>query len=128
MYPETHRYTDQHEWLLETENGFLIGITHHAQSELGDIVYVELPEAEESFKKGDEFGSLESVKAVAEVYIPISGEIVEVNSLLEDNPELVNQNPHESGWLIKVKPSETVDLGELMTAAQYADFVGKETK
>lgn len=128
MYPDTHRYTDQHEWILDTDTGSIIGITAHAQSELGDIVYVELPEVGDTFEKGEEFGSLESVKAVAEVYMPAAGEIVEINSVLEETPELVNQNPHESGWLIKVKLNDASELGELMDAEAYAKFVEEESK
>ena len=128
MYPDNLRYSKQHEWILETDTGAIIGITHHAQEQLGDIVYVELPEVGDSFEKEEEFGSLESVKAVAEVFMPISGCIVEINELLEDHPDMVNKNPHESGWLVKVKMDEGESLDDMMDAAAYQAFVEEESK
>lgn len=128
MYPDNYKYTKDHEWVCITEEHVIVGITHHAQEQLGDIVYVELPEVGDSFEKGDEMGSLESVKAVAEVFLPCAGEILEVNELLEEHPEMVNQNPHESGWLVKVKPSNPADLEGLLDAADYASFAEEESK
>jgi len=128
MYPENYKYSKDHEWICVTEEHAVVGITQHAQAQLGDIVYVELPDVGDGFDKGEELGSLESVKAVAEIFSPCSGEILEVNELLEEHPEMVNQNPHESGWLVKIKPSDPDEFEELLTAAQYAAFVEEESK
>jgi len=121
--------TKHHEWILANEDGTaVIGITDHAQSELGDIVYVELPDIGDEFEAEEEFGSLESVKAVAEVYLPASGEVIEVNELLEEHPDMVNKNPLESGWLIKIKISNPDGLANLMDEAAYKEFVASESK
>jgi glycine cleavage system H protein len=128
MYPDNYKYTKEHEWVLIEGDTATIGITDHAQSQLGDIVYVELPEAEESFGSGDEFGSVESVKAVAEVYMPISGEVLEVNEALEDQPELVNKDPHDDGWLIKIKITDTSELEDLMDHNEYQELVESESE
>jgi len=123
---DNYRYTKQHEWILDSEDGAVIGISDHAQEQLGDIVYVELPEVGDSFDAGEEFGSLESVKAVAEVYMPVGGEVIEVNELLEEHPEMVNKNPMESGWLIKIKIADPAELDELMDMGAYETYVGEE--
>ena len=121
--------TKHHEWILANDDGSaVIGITDHAQSELGDIVYVELPDIGDSFEAAEEFGSLESVKAVAEVYLPASGEITEVNELLEEHPDMVNKNPLESGWLIKINITNADALDGLMDEEAYKAFVASESK
>lgn len=127
MYSEKYHYTKEHEWLLVEGDQVTVGITHHAQDQLGDIVYVELPEVGESFDQGDEFGSVESVKAVAEVFMPVSGEISAVNENLEDAPESVNQSPHDDGWLIKVTLSDASQLEGLMNHEAYENFVAQES-
>lgn len=127
MYPDNYKYTKEHEWILIDGKTATIGITHHAQSQLGDIVYVELPEVEEFFGIGDEFGSVESVKAVAEVYMPISGEILAINEDLEETPELVNKDPHDDGWLVKVKITDPSELEDLMNHTEYQEFIDSES-
>lgn len=128
MYPDNYQYTNDHEWVLREGDVAKIGITQHAQDQLGDIVYVQLPEVQTEYEQGDEFGSVESVKAVAEVFMPVSGEVIEINEDLEENPEKVNESPHEDGWLIKVRLSNPSELEGLMSAEQYATFVEEESK
>jgi len=117
------KYTKDHEWAKLAGDIVTIGLSDYAQDQLGEIVFVELPEVGDSFSKGDEFGSVESVKAVSEVYIPISGEVVEINEALEDAPELVNEDCYEGGWVIKVKPTDPSQLDELMDKAAYLDML-----
>lgn len=117
--PEDLKYTDDHEWAKIDGDTVTIGINDYAQDQLGEIVFVELPEPGDTFSQGDEFGSVESVKAVSEIYIPISGEILEVNEDLEDAPELVNESCYDGGWLIKVKPDDPSELDKLMDKAAY---------
>lgn len=121
--PEDVKYTKDHEWAKLSGDIVTIGINDYAQDQLGEIVFVELPEVEDTFSEGDEFGSVESVKAVSEIYIPISGEIVEINEDLEDAPELVNDSCYEGGWLIKVKPSDLSQMDALMEKAAYLDIL-----
>jgi len=129
MYPEKYRYTKEHEWVCPADEGtVLVGITHHAQDQLGDIVYVDRPEVGTSFEQNDEVASLESVKAVAEVFMPVSGEVIEVNDLLEDHPEQVNQNPHESGWLLKIRMADPGEMDDMMNAEEYVQYVAEESK
>ncbi len=116
--PEDIFYTKDHEWAKADGETVLVGISDYAQDQLGDIVFVEMPEVGDSFNNGDEFGTLESVKAVSELYIPISGEIVEVNEELEDTPELLNQDPY-GGWIIKIKPEDMEELKELLDRDSY---------
>ncbi len=116
--PDDLFYTKEHEWAKADGELVLVGISDYAQDQLGDIVFVEMPEVGDSFNGGDEFGTLESVKAVSELYIPISGEIVEVNEELEDTPELINQDPY-GGWIIKVKPENMEELQELLDRDSY---------
>jgi glycine cleavage system H protein len=123
MYPSEYLYTEEHEWLNVEEDVCQLGITDYAQNELGEVVFVDLPEVGQSFDAGDEIGTIESVKAVAEVYTPVAGEIIEVNPELEDNPELVNEDPHQKGWLVKLRCSSTDDLDGLMNAEAYGEFV-----
>ena len=116
------RYTEEHEWLrMESDDVAIVGITDYAQKQLGDIVYVELPDQGRSFKKGDVFGTIESVKAVSELYCPVSGEVTEVNSALVQKPESVNADPHGS-WMIVVKMSEPNEASHLLDAAKYAEL------
>lgn len=119
-------YSEDHEWIREEEEYLLIGITDFAQEELGDIVFVELPEVDEEFDKDDSFGVLESVKAVSDTFIPISGKVIEVNEDLIDNPELINDDPYGDGWLIKVDPADDSELDELLSAEEYAEFIEEE--
>lgn len=121
--PEDLKYTDDHEWAKIESDTVTIGINDYAQDQLGEIVFVELPEAGDTFSQGDEFGSVESVKAVSEIYIPISGEILEVNEALEDAPELVNESCYEDGWLIKVKPDDVSELDKLLDKAAYLEIL-----
>src|SRR6516164_3747364 len=114
MYPENFRYTKEHEWVLADGETGTIGITDHAQSELGDIVYVDLPKVGAKVEAGKSLGSVESVKAVSDIYSPISGEIIEVNELLATAPEKLNTDPHGEAWLVKVKMSSPSEAGSLM--------------
>jgi len=123
MYPSDCLYTKEHEWVRVDGETAVVGITEFAQSELGDVVFVELPEAGQAFGAHDEIGTIESVKAVAEVFTPVSGEILEANEALNDEPETLNTDPHGTGWLVKVKISDSGDLEGLMTAEQYGEFV-----
>ncbi|MFP4020342.1 MAG: glycine cleavage system protein GcvH [Halanaerobium sp.] len=119
-------YSEDHEWVREEEDCLVIGVSDFAQEELGDIVFVELPEVEEEFNKDDSFGVLESVKAVSDTFIPVSGRVIEVNEALLDNPELINDDPYGEGWLIKVDPADDSELDELLSAEEYADFIEEE--
>ncbi len=116
--PDDIFYSDDHEWAKKNNDTVKIGISDYAQDQLGDIVFVELPEVGDTFEKGDEFGTLESVKAVSEVFIPLSGEVVAVNEALEDAPELVNEDPYGS-WIIEIKPAVDKEYGELLSRDQY---------
>jgi glycine cleavage system H protein len=126
MYPENFRYTKEHEWVLVEGDAGTIGITDHAQHELGDIVYVDLPKVGAHLEKGKTLGSVESVKAVSDVYAPVSGEVTEINGLLADSPEKLNEDPHGAAWLVKLKLSAPAELENLMTAAEYQTYVGAE--
>lgn len=117
------KYTKDHEWAQLDGDIVTIGLSDYAQDQLGEIVFVELPEVGDTFSKGDEFGSVESVKAVSEVYIPISGEIIETNGALEDAPELVNEDCYEGGWIIRIKPSDLSELDDLMDKAAYLEML-----
>jgi len=126
MYPENFRYTKEHEWIhVEGDTG-TIGITDHAQEELGDIVYVDLPKPGSHIEQGKSLGSVESVKAVSDVYSPVSGEVLEANGLLADSPEKLNEDPHGAAWLVKVKLSAPAEVENLMTAADYQTYIGAE--
>ncbi|WP_040224656.1 glycine cleavage system protein GcvH [Bhargavaea cecembensis] len=120
--PNELRYSEEHEWVKTEDDKVRIGITHFAQSELGDIVFVELPEVGDDIKSDEPFGSVESVKTVSELYAPISGKVVEVNGELEDNPEFVNESPYEKAWMIVVEPSDKSEIDALMTAEQYDEM------
>lgn len=123
MYPSDYLYSEDHEWLRVEEDVCVLGITDFAQDELGEIVYVDLPEVGDSLSAHDELGSIESVKAVAEVYTPIAGEVIEVNGALDDAPELVNEDPHGKGWLVKLRIAARDELSELMNAEDYQEFL-----
>ena len=121
--PDDLRYADDHEWAKSEGEQVRVGVSDYAQDQLGDIVFVELPQPGTSFSKGDEFGTVESVKAVAELYMPVGGEIVAVNQALEDAPELLNKSPYQEGWIIQVKPSDPSELDALMSHAAYVEML-----
>jgi glycine cleavage system H protein len=122
IFGEELRYTEDHEWVTAAGATLRVGISDYAQDQLGDIVYVELPEVGKTFARGDEFGTLESVKAVSELYLPISGEIVAVNQALGDAPELINQDPY-ANWIVEIKPADTGELERLLTADGYRQLL-----
>jgi len=124
--PENLHYSKDHEWVRVEGDLAVIGITDHAQEQLGDVVYVELPKAGESFAAHESFGSVESVKAVSEVFTPVSGEVAEVNESLNDEPEKVNQDPYNEGWMLKMKMKSPAEVDSLLTAAEYEDFTKAE--
>jgi glycine cleavage system H protein len=126
-YPAEFRYTKEHEWVHVEGNVATIGITDYAQHELGDIVYVDLPKAGSNVEKGKTFGSVESVKAVSDIYAPVSGEIIEINEGLSSAPEKLNSDPHASAWLIKVRITTQDEIKQLMTAADYQQHLGAES-
>lgn len=128
MYPPDRRYSKDHEWVrVEGERG-TIGITDYAQNQLGDVVFLELPEVGRKLQAGEVFGTVESVKAVSELFAPLSGEVLEVNSALVDKPETINQDPHGASWMLVVKISDASALKDLMDAAGYQAFVEREAK
>jgi glycine cleavage system H protein len=122
MYPSEYLYSREHEWVRVEDDMCVLGITEYAQQELGEVVFVELPEVGQVFDSGDEVGTIESVKAVAEVYTPVAGEVVEINEAVVDDPELINEDPHHEGWLIKVRFSSAADLKQLMNAEKYEEY------
>ena len=123
MYPSDYLYSRQHEWVKVEDDVCTLGITEFAQQELGEVVFVELPEVGQVFDAEDEIGTIESVKAVAEVYTPLAGETIEINEAVVEDPELLNEDPHGDGWLVKIRYSSAADLKQLMTAEQYEEFV-----
>ena len=122
MYPPELKYTKDHEWLSVSDDRVRVGITDYAQTQLGDIVFVELPEIGQRFKQGDQFGSIESVKAVSDLYCPVSGEVVEVNATLVERPEQVNSDPH-GAWMIEVKLANLDEVARLLDSEGYAELV-----
>lgn len=124
--PEKLFYTKEHEWISVEDEVGTIGITDHAQTELGDVVYVELPESGSRYGAGQAFGSVESVKAVSEVYAPISGQVVEVNSILIGSPETLNQDPYGKGWIVKIRLDDTTELLGLMSPEDYRKYLEEE--
>ncbi len=126
MYPSNFKYTKSHEWIEINDDEGKVGITDHAQSHLGDIVYVERPEVGDSVEAGEPFGTIESVKAVEDVYAPMSGKVVAVNDKLEDEPELINEDPHGEGWIIKIKLSDMDESEELMNVDKYEEFAAED--
>lgn len=127
MSPKDLYYTKEHEWArVESDGSLAVGITEHAQESLGDVVYVELPEVGDEVASGDEFGTVESVKAVSELFSPCDGEVLTINEKLEDSPELINSDPYGDGWLITIKLTDPTQLEELMDADTYDAFVESE--
>jgi glycine cleavage system H protein len=125
MYPEQFRYTKEHEWVSVDGDVGTIGITDHAQHELGDIVYVDLPKAGSTATKGKTIGSVESVKAVSDIYSPVSGEVTAINEALAANPEKLNQDPHGDAWLVKIRLSAPAELESLLSADDYRKYIGE---
>ncbi len=126
MYPEELKYSAEHEWIRVEDGRGTVGITHYAQDQLGDVVYVELPEVGRKVKKDEPFGVIESVKTLSDLYAPVSGTIVEVNEALMDQPELVNQDPYGKGWLMVVEIETPAELDDLMDAGGYRKSIGAE--
>ncbi|MCH7979697.1 MAG: glycine cleavage system protein GcvH [Acidobacteria bacterium] len=127
MYPAQFRYSEEHEWVQVEDNSATVGITDHAQKELGDVVFVELPKVGDKVEAGQACGTVESVKAVSEIYSPVSGEVKEVNTALAETPEWINQDPHGKAWMMKVALSAPAPLDRLMTAEQYEEYLRKES-
>lgn len=124
-FPENLKYSNDHEWIRVDGKTALIGITDFAQSELGEIVYVDITTEGESVKQGDVFGSVEAVKTVSELFMPVSAKVLEVNTQLEDKPELINEDPYGEGWIIKVEIEDESGLAGLLSAADYKNLIGK---
>lgn len=122
-YPDAYKYSQEHEWISVESDIGTIGITDHAQAELGDVVYVELPAVGDRLEAGQSFGTIESVKAVSELYAPISGEVTEVHGALVDQPELVNEDPHGEAWMIRVKVADLADVDGLLSASDYKSLL-----
>jgi glycine cleavage system H protein len=127
MYPDDYLYSKDHEWILIQDNVGTIGITDFAQHELGEVVYVDLPEVGDTFEANEPFGSVESVKAVSEVFCPVGGEVVDVNSIMEENPELINESPHEKAWMIKILVLNSEELKELLSAEEYEEYLQEQS-
>jgi len=121
--PENLKYTEEHEWISVDQNIATVGVTDYAQGELGDVVFVEMPTLGKSFKKGDVVASIEAVKTVAEVYLPVSGKVVELNDALNDAPESINEDAFGNGWMFKIEMSDPSELDSLMTAERYKDLI-----
>jgi len=124
--PDDLLYTEEHEWVRVEDNEAVVGITDYAQSELGDVVYVELPEVGSRTKQMEPFGTIEAVKAVSDLYAPLSGKVVEVNEALADNPELVNKDPYGEGWMIRIEMEDPSELDNLLDADSYRNLIGQE--
>jgi glycine cleavage system H protein len=125
MYPDNYRYTKEHEWVRVEGDTGTMGITFHAQKELGDIVYVDFPKSGTIVEKGKTIGSVESVKAVSDIYSPVSGEVLEVNEELASAPEKLNEDPHGAAWLVKLRLSSPDEVSQLMTSAEYTAYIGE---
>ncbi len=125
-YPDNFKYTKEHEWVSVEGDTGTIGITDHAQEELGDIVFVNLPKVGSKTEKGQSFGSVESVKAVSDIYSPVSGEVTAINDLLSTTPEKLNEDPHGAAWLIKLKLSAPAEINDLLSADDYQKYIGAE--
>ncbi|WP_010306688.1 glycine cleavage system protein GcvH [Kurthia senegalensis] len=123
--PTNLRYTEDHEWVKVEGGKAVVGITEFAQSELGDIVFVELPAVGDEIGAGESFGSVESVKTVSELYLPVAGKVIEINEDLEDSPELVNESPYEKAWMVVIELANEADVDELLTADQYKDAIAE---
>ena len=127
-YPSNYRYTKEHEWVRAEGDVATVGITDYAQHELGDVVFVEMPKPGTKLNAGQSFGTVESVKAVSDIYAPVSGEVTEVNSALSDTPETINKDPHGKAWLIKLKLANSSELAKLMDASAYEAFIAGQEK
>ncbi len=125
MYPDDLRYTKDHEWLRPQGARGVVGITHHAQAQLGDVVFVELPAVGRTLKAGESFGTVESVKAVSDLFSPVSGEVLEVNAELAKKPEVVNSDPYGEGWMIVIKVADPKEINALMDAGHYRQSIGE---
>lgn len=125
-FPEELKYSKEHEWVLVEGHVATVGITEYAQQELGEIVYVELPEVGEKIVKDDPFGAVESVKAVSDIYAPVSGTVLEINDTLPESPETINEDAYGDGWIIKVEMTDMDDLKDLMSADEYAEYVEQQ--
>ena len=123
QFPENLKYTKEHEWVRVEGDVVYIGITDYAQDQLGDIVFIDIPTLDEELEAGEIFGTIEVVKTVSDLFIPISGTVIEVNETLEDQPELVNEDPYGEGWIIKVEPSNKEDFDSLLSAAEYKEII-----
>jgi glycine cleavage system H protein len=128
MYPKDYRYTKEHEWIKADGAAGTIGITDYAQQELGDVVFVELPKVGAQLKAGQSLGTVESVKAVSEIFMPVSGEVAEANPALADAPEKINSDPHGTAWLIKVRLADPKEVTSLMDAAAYETYIAEKAK
>src|SRR5216683_6454037 len=125
-YPKNLKYTKEHEWARKDGKSVVVGITSHAQEELGDVVYVELPKVGSSVTAGVPFGVVESTKAVSELFAPVSGKVLKVNKALVDAPETINDDPHEKGWMVEIEMSNPTEANELLSAKQYEQLVASE--
>ncbi len=125
-FPKELRYSDEHEWVAIEDDVATVGITDYAQEQLGDVVYVELPAVEDEVIKDEAFGVVESVKAVSDIYAPVTGRVLEVNIDLPESPEVINEDPYGDGWMIKVRMSDVTELDDLMTAEQYERYIEEE--
>jgi len=123
-HPENLKYTSEHEWVEISGNIATIGITDFAQSELGDIIFLEFPNIDENFNDGDVFGTIEAVKTVSDIYMPITGKVVEVNEDLNDTPEQVNEDPYKNGWMVKIELDTDADQSKLLDAKSYIELIG----
>jgi glycine cleavage system H protein len=124
-FPENLKYTKDHEWILVDGEFGTVGITEYAQGELGDVVFLDIPTVGKAVKVGDSFGTIEAVKAVSELYAPVSGTVMELNPNLESQPELVNKEPYDGGWMVKIKMTNKSDLNNLLDSANYRKLIGK---
>jgi glycine cleavage system H protein len=128
ILPDDCRYSEDHEWAKTEGDNVRVGLSDYAQDQLGDIVYLELPQVGDTFEKNQEFGTVESVKAVSEMLMPIGGEVVDVNSSIEESPNLVNESPYKEGWLIEIKPSDSGEMETLLTNDEYLSFLENEAE
>jgi glycine cleavage system H protein len=128
MYPEDYLYSKDHEWISVQDHEGTIGITDYAQHELGDVVYVDLPEVGDSLEANEPFGSVESVKAVSEIFAPVTGEIIEVNSKLLDSPEMLNESPHQQAWMVKIRIVNSEELTALLSSEEYEEYLEEQSE
>ncbi len=124
-FPEQLKYTNEHEWIRLDGEFAYVGITDYAQEQLGDIVFVDIPSVGDTLAQGEVFGTIEVVKTISDLFLPVSGEIIEMNGSLEDNPELVNSDPYDKGWIIKIKPSDLSEFDSLLDASAYRNLINE---